>query len=49
MEITVEDFDKVDVHIGSVKSEVRILGSESASGVVLLQPTMQVKNGDKVF
>ena len=40
MEITIEDFDKVDV---------RILGSESADGVVLLQPTMQVKNGDKVF
>ena len=40
MEITVEDFDKVDV---------RILGSESEGGVVLLQPTMQVKNGDKIF
>lgn len=37
------------MHIGSVKSEVRILGSESASGVVLLQPSMAVKNGDKVF
>ena len=37
------------MHIGSVKSEVRILGSESNGGVVLLQPTMQVKNGDKVF
>ena len=36
MEITVEDFDKVDVRIGSVKSEVRILGSESEGGVVLL-------------
>ena len=49
MEIKAEDFDKVDVRIGSVKSEVRILGSESEGGVVLLQPTMQVKNGDKVF
>ena len=37
------------MHIGSVKSEVRILGSESEGGVVLLQPTMTVKNGDKVF
>ena len=37
------------MHIGSVKSEVRILGSESEGGVVLLQPTMQVRNGDKIF
>ncbi len=37
------------MHIGSVKSEVRILGTESEQGVVLLRPTEQVKNGDKVF
>ena len=37
------------IHIGSVKSEVRILGTESAQGVVLLRPTEPVKNGDKVF
>ena len=37
------------MHIGSVKSEVRILGTESAQGVVLLQPTEPVKNGDRVF
>ena len=37
------------MHIGSVKSEVRILGSDSAQGVVLLRPDMEVKNGDKVF
>ena len=37
------------MHIGSVKSEVRILGSESEGGVVLLQPLMTVKNGDKIF
>ena len=37
------------IHIGSVKSEVRILGTESAQGVVLLRPTEKVKNGDKVF
>ena len=37
------------MHIGSVKSEVRILGTESAQGVVLLTPTQTVKNGDRVF
>ena len=37
------------MHIGSVKSEVRILGTESEQGCVLLQPSQGVKNGDKVF
>ena len=37
------------IHIGSVKSEVRILGTESEQGVVLLRPTAPGKNGDKVF
>ena len=37
------------MHIGSVKSEVRILGTDSAQGVVLLRPTHPVKNGDRVF
>lgn len=37
------------MRIGSVKSEVRILGSESAQGVVLLTPTERVKNGDRIF
>lgn len=37
------------MHIGSVKSEVRVLGTESEQGVVLLQPAEPVKNGDKVF
>lgn len=37
------------MHIGSVKSEVRILGSESKQGVVLLQPTEAVANGDRIF
>lgn len=37
------------IHIGSVKSEVRILGTESEQGVVLLRPTEPVQNGDKVF
>lgn len=37
------------MHIGSVKSEVRILGSESEQGVVLLNLTEPVKNGDRIF
>ena len=37
------------MHIGSVKSEVRVLGTESEQGVVLLTPTETVKNGDRVF
>ena len=37
------------MHIGSVKSEVRILGTESEQGVVLLHPSQPVKNDDKVF
>ncbi len=37
------------MHIGSAKSEVRILGTDSAQGVVLLEPQQPVANGDKVF
>lgn len=37
------------MRIGSVKSEVRILGTESKQGVVLLTTMEAVKNGDKVF
>lgn len=37
------------MHIGSVKSEVRILGSESEQGVVLLHPGETVRNGDRIF
>ncbi len=37
------------MHIGSVKSEVRILGRDSKQGVVLLCPMEPVENGDKVF
>lgn len=37
------------MHIGSVTSEVRILGTDSQQGVVLLQPAEPVKNGDQVF
>lgn len=37
------------MHIGSVKSEARILGSDSEQGVVLLRLTEPVKNGDRIF
>lgn len=37
------------LHIGSVKSEVRILGTNSKQGVVLLNVSENVENGDKVF
>lgn len=37
------------IHIGDVTSEVRILGTESEQGVVLLTPSEKVKNGDRVF
>lgn len=37
------------MHIGSVKSEVHILGTDSVQGVVLLRPTHPVKNGDRVY
>ena len=37
------------MHIGSVKSEVRIMGTESEQGVVLLTTMEPVKNGDRVF
>ena len=37
------------MHIGSVKSEVRILGTDSKQGVVLLTPMELVENGDKIF
>lgn len=37
------------MYIGSVKSEVRILGSDSEQGVVLLRPDRKVENGDKIF
>ena len=37
------------MRIGSVKSEVRILGTESRQGVVLLTPMEAVENGDRFF
>ena len=37
------------MHIGSVKSEVRLLGTNSAQGCVLLRPSEPVENGDQVF
>ncbi len=41
--------DHEPLHIGSVKSEVRIMGTDSEQRVVLLQPLEPVRNGDKVF
>lgn len=35
--------------IADVTSEVLVLGSDSAQGVVLLQPTQKVQNGDRIF
>lgn len=37
------------MRIGSVKSEVRVLGTESKQGVVLLTPMEKVNNGDFIF
>lgn len=37
------------MHIGSVKSEVRILGTKSKQGVVLITLMESEENGDKVF
>ena len=37
------------LHIGSVTSEVRILGAESGQGVILLTPTEKVQNGELIF
>ena len=37
------------MRIGSVKSEVRILGADAKEGVVLLRPTQRVENGDRIF
>ena len=37
------------IHIGDITSEVRILGTESKQGVVLLAPNEKVENGDRVF
>ena len=37
------------MHIGSVKSEVRILGRDSKQDVVRLCPMEPVENGDKVL
>lgn len=34
--------------IATVKSEVLVLGSDSEQGIILLNPTQKVKNGDKI-
>ena len=37
------------MRIGSVKSEVRILGSDNTKGCVLLTPSLPAENGEKIF
>ena len=37
------------MRIGSVKSEVRILGADDKEGVVLLRPARRVENGERIF
>ena len=37
------------IHIGDVTSEVRVLGTDSPQGVVLLRPDEGVTNGDKIY
>ncbi len=37
------------IHIGDITSKVRILGTDSEQGVVLLTPSEKVKNGDRIF
>lgn len=34
--------------IADVKSEVLVLGSDSKQGIVLLRPTLEVEDGDKI-
>ena len=36
----------IPMHIGDIKSEVRILGTDSAQGIVLVSPDEKVENGD---
>ncbi|MBV7392241.1 MULTISPECIES: tRNA-binding protein [Enterococcus] len=37
------------IRIGDVKSEIRILGSDTDSGCILLTSLSKVKNGSKIF
>lgn len=37
------------IHIGDVKSEVRILGSDTEAGCILLTSATKVKNGSKIY
>lgn len=45
--IVVTNFEPM--HIGDVKSEVRVLGAETNDGVVLLRLDKTVINGSKIF
>lgn len=37
------------MRIGSVKSEVRILGADNKKGCILLTPSLPAENGDRIF
>ena len=37
------------MRIGSVKTEVRILGADNEKGCVLLTPSLMANNGDRIF
>lgn len=37
------------LHVGSVKSEVRVLGTDSPKGVVLLKMSQPVQNGERIY
>ena len=37
------------MRIGSVKSEVRILGADNEKGCVLLTPSLPAENGNRIF
>jgi hypothetical protein len=39
----------IPIHIGDVISEVRVLGTDSPQGVVLLRTDDSVPNGDKIY
>lgn len=45
--IVVTNFEPI--HIGDVKSEIRVLGADTDDGVVLLSLDKSVLNGSKIF
>lgn len=45
--IVVTNFEPI--RIGDAKSEVRVLGADTASGCVILTPEQKVPNGSKIY